>query len=499
MHRTRWHSRLVVTLLFLTCASVPVLAQSSGSSDSGVDLPKYEDRRFDEDWSVLKGVDLSGRDHFWDRLKFIPLGQEERAWLTLAGQVRERDEYYREFQFGESTPVQSPDYLLSRVRFSVDLHTGKHFRVFGEGKSSLASDQDFPGGEGAGFVDKLDLQNAFADVVVPLGHAGSLTVRSGRQELLFGVQRLVGPSDWTNVRRTFQGVSGIVDLGSWRVTPFWTELVVVDPDRFNKASPDHTLYGVYASGAAHGKVHTDGYWLGAMNTPATFNGTSGRERRQTVGGRLWRGRDRFSAPEPRPSSGAPLDESFRSVHTDFDVEVAGQFGSLGGENIRAWMFSANAGHTFMAQSEPRLFVTVDYASGDHAPGGPVETFNELYPTNHTYLGAVDYVGRQNIISPSGGVDLLLRPSLSLLVTQFFFWRATTADALYGNSGQVLRSGAGTTARYVGAETDAIATYTFRRHVEAYVSYNHFFTGKFIQQTGPDRDSDYLYAAVQFTF
>ena len=109
---------VLVALLFLAVASAPVFAQCS-PSDSEADWPRYEDRRFDEDWSVLRGVDLSGRDHVWDRLKFIPLGPEEGSWLTLAGQVRER-EYYREHVFGESTPVQLPAYLLSCVQFSAD-------------------------------------------------------------------------------------------------------------------------------------------------------------------------------------------------------------------------------------------------------------------------------------------------------------------------------------------------------------------------------------------
>ena len=77
----------------------------------------------------------------WDRLKFIPLGEGEHVWLTLAGQVRERDEYYNQFQFGQSQPEQSGGFLLSRVRLSADLHASRYFRVFAEAKSSLADPQ----------------------------------------------------------------------------------------------------------------------------------------------------------------------------------------------------------------------------------------------------------------------------------------------------------------------------------------------------------------------
>src|SRR5882724_9417167 len=42
--------------------------------------------RFDEDWSVLRGVDLSKTDDFWDRLKFIPFNQDGSIYLTIGGQ-----------------------------------------------------------------------------------------------------------------------------------------------------------------------------------------------------------------------------------------------------------------------------------------------------------------------------------------------------------------------------------------------------------------------------
>ena len=78
--------------------------------------PAYHDRRFEEDWSVLRDRDaLSPRDPF-DRLKFIPLSKSGGSWLTLGGQIRLREENYREFQLGASTPSQSDSYLLSRIR-----------------------------------------------------------------------------------------------------------------------------------------------------------------------------------------------------------------------------------------------------------------------------------------------------------------------------------------------------------------------------------------------
>ena len=465
-----------------------VSAQTSGAAREMPERPAYQDRRFDEDWSKLKDVDLSGPGHVWDRLKFIPLNESENVWLSFGGQVRGRSEYYNQFQFGDSKPDHSDSYSLSRVRLSADLHASKYFRAFFEGKSSLSRGRDLTGGNAAN-VDTIDIQNLFVDVVIPLGGPATVAVRGGRQELLFGAQRLVGPSDWTNVRRTFDGGSAIIHAGGWSVTPMWAELVMFQQHGLSNASSDHKLYGAYASGQATGTVKADLYWLGADNKSAKFNQTSGHEKRQTIGGRLWR----------RAQS---VHQSHIHDHLpglDFDLEAAGQFGTLGGEDIRAWMISANGGYTFESRLSPRPFVTFDYASGDDTPGGRVGTFNQLYPTNHTYLGAMDYVGRQNILSPSGGVSVRPLQRLSVLFTQFGFWRANDHDALYGNSGGVFRSGIGTTARYVGTESDVIGTYQFDPRVLGYVSYNHFFPGDFIQKTGPSRGSDYFYGALQFMF
>ena len=111
---------------------------------------------------------------------------------------------------------------------------------------------------------------------------------------------------------------------------------------------------------------------------------------------------------------------------------------------------------------------------------------------------MDYVGRQNIISPSAGIAVSPLPRLTLSLTQFFFWRASDRDALYDAAGAVLRPGTTTTARYVGAELDLLVNYQFNRHLLGYVGYSHFFPGAFIERSGPGRNSDFVYAALRYT-
>jgi Alginate export len=256
------------------------------------------------------------------------------------------------------------------------------------------------------------------------------------------------------------------------------ELVVVHKYRFNESTTDQELYGIYGTGPAHFlPVNLDLYWLGVDNPGVTFNGTSGREQRQTLGGRVW-GKTGKSG-------------------LDFEVQGAAQFGTVGDGDIAAWMITGKLGYTLPApRLSPHVYLEFDYASGDSRPGGNVGTFNQLFLSAHGFLGYIDYVGRRNIISPNAGLTITPVRDLTLSLQQYFFWRASDRDALYNTAGAVSRPGTGTTARYIGAEIDLLATYNVTYHVQVYAGYNHFFAGEFIRQTGPSKDSDFFYAAAE---
>ncbi len=470
--------------LTFVCGVLPAWAQV-GSPASEPQRPAFQigsAGRFNEDWSVLRGADLGATDDFWDRLKFIPLTPDGSVWLTFSGQVRERAEYFRQFLFGASQPEQSDAYLLLRVRLSADLHVTPYVRLFAEGRSAFALDRDLQGGRTTAFVDEFDLMNGFADIMIPLGDRASATLRGGRQELIFGSQRLVGPGDFTQVPRSFDGDTAIGRIADWTIIPFWAEAVpIVQKYRFNESTSDHKLFGIFSTGPLHLlPVNLDLYWLGVDNAAATFNGTAGREHRQTLGGRT-----------VGKIGQTPL---------DFEVEGASQFGSVGHGNIAAWMLTTVLGYALpIPQWSPRLTSSSTMRVGTSGRAGPSAPSISSFRMPIRTLGYIDYIGRQNIISASGGLIMTPIRDLTLSLQQYFFWRASDRDALYNKAGAVLRSGTGTTARYVGAEMDLLATYNVTRHLQFYAGYSHFFTGEFIRKTGPSRDSDFMYGAIQYTF
>ncbi|MBC8105654.1 MAG: alginate export family protein [Anaerolineae bacterium] len=106
----------------------------------------------------------------------------------------------------------------SRPRLARRLHHF-NFRFFVQGKSALI-EGDGVGANGAprlSDADELDLQQAFADFILPIpggGKRDSLTVRFGRQEMVYGAQRMIGVSDFTNGERTFDGLKFSLATGA---------------------------------------------------------------------------------------------------------------------------------------------------------------------------------------------------------------------------------------------------------------------------------------------
>jgi len=445
--------------------------------------PRFQDLRFDENWSVLAGHSGAPDADFFDPIKYIPLTKSGSAWLSFGAQLRERLEIWNDFNFG-APPGESHDdtFLLTRILVHTDLHVTPWLRLFVQGKGAFVTPRrDLPGGNRKSDVDQADLQNAFADVMLPELHGAQVTLRGGRQEMAFGVQRLVSPLDWSNTRRTFDGASAIVKVQDWQATGFWTRPVQVNRYSLNDWGPKDEFYGLYATGFVfEDDVRADFYWLGFHRDDAAWNGTTGDEKRQTLGGRI-------SGMLPETA-------------IDFDVEGAYQLGEVGPGDVSAFMVGSQVGWSPEGCAfTPRFFVGFDWASGDDSPGGDVETFNQLFPLSHQYYGWIDAVARQNAVDASVGFTLRPLPALTATVWGHHFWRASDEDALYAANGSVSRPGSSGTSSWLGAEIDTLLKYQLDAHLALLGGYSRFFAASFIQESGRGRDIDFGYLIFQYTF
>jgi hypothetical protein len=411
----------------------------------------------------------------------LRLSSDGRSYVVFGGQLRERVEGWRGFDFGVPDTTPHDDiFALTRVRLSADLHLGGNVRLFAEVKSALATNRRLVGGERTSDVDDPDLHQGYLELSGrPLRRGGATASRIGRQELALGRERLVSALDWSNVRRSFDGISVTRTRGPRTVTAFLVRPVLQQKNRFNRWD-DHTAffgaYSTFENPVRQGRM--DVYWLGLTRDAATFNGTAGAERRQTVGVRLTGGAGRRG---------------------DYDVETAYQFGRLGGEPISAWMVASQFGRRFgTGTAAPRLYAGFDYASGDKAAGGSVQTFNQLFPLAHAYFGYIDLVGRQNIVDASGGLQWAVRAPFAVQVDGHRFWRASGGDALYRAGGTPVARPGTSASKDVGYELDVTLRYPANRHMLASAGYSRFFPGTWVKETGPSKPVEFAFFSLQYT-
>jgi len=473
--------------LVLLAASI---SQAQETAPPANKPPQYTLSRWDEDYRYLRDpAETDTTRDFFDPIKYIKLNNKGDIYLSLGGQVRYRYEFFNDFNFGAG-PQDDDGYHLIRALAHADLHVGDNFRGFLQLKSSMEDNRE--GGPRTSDADEFDVQQAFVDFRVPLpavAEKQSVTARFGRQDLIYGAQRLISPLDWSNARRTFEGLKVSYAAPGNTLDAFWVRPVIIDVEEPNDGDGDTSFAGVYDT----------------LALPMVFGDKAGTKL-ELYGLALNKTKNKSVAVD---SDTYTLGSRFSTNPKpwDFDVEGVYQFGDSGPGSISAWSFAVEGGYTFAGVPlTPRPYLGFDIASGDQNPADPdKQTFNQLFPLGHAYFGYIDVIGRQNIIDlhPGAEVTLLQNKSfaqkVSLRGDYHLFWRQSSDDALYGIQGNIQRADTGTDQRFIGSEVDLILNWRVDRHTAAYVGYSHFFAGDFIAETGPNQDIDFVYASVTFTF
>jgi len=458
------------------------LQQAAAEPQEGAPAPKYPKfqlLRQNEDWSAFRGAQVEGRAEITDRVKAITLG--EKTWLSIGGHLRGRSENWDNFNFGLPGTVEDDDtFFLYRAFLHGDLHVGDRFRAFLEVKTVHTTDRDLLGGTRTADRDKFDIHQAFVDYTVPTDDGAQVTLRPGRQTLFFGSGRLIGPAPWANVVRSWDGLSVIFDDGPWKTTAFATQFVPWMRDDFdNDPSKGNQLHGVVATRKQDGRV-LDLYGLAHLRKNIVFNGTAGNEDRATLGARIGKSR---SAEE-----------------FDYDLEAAHQFGEVGNNNISAWMLASELGYTITDEGgAPRVWLGLDYASGDGSAGGSVETFSQMFPLGHRYLGFADAIGRQNIFSVQAGTAVALNERVNARASYHVFRKANDSDSLYNIAGAAYIAPGATTSNDAGSEIDLTLRWNADRHRSWLVGYSHYFAGDVQKAAGTVSDIRFFYLSWTYTF
>lgn len=421
---------------------------------------------YKNDFSYLTD-DYTGPTYLGDGLKNLTLG---RGKLDIGGQVRTR--YHSERGLGQvagATRFQDTDnqFGLLRVRAYADYKATDRLRFFAEGIYADTLDRDdqyIPRGIDRNFGDFLNL---FVDAKI----SDNTTVRLGRQELLFGAQRFVSPLDWSNTRRTFDGVSTISKFNDWSVNAFYSQVVPVNLDSFDNPNEDLDFYGAYATYKGPKNNTLDLYYLGFNND----TGPDGTFSLDTFGTRLFGSRGDWL----------------------YELEGAAQTGTQNalGQNHEAYFGTIGVGRKLSnARWKPALWFYYDIATGDDvATTGTFERANDLFPLGHKYLGFLDAVQRSNVSSPNVRLSLSPTDKLSFLFWYYNFQSVEASDVISSLGGTPAQD---LTSKDFGNELDFVATYKFNPRRSLVLGYSYFWTGDKIID-GEDADFFYLQYTTNF--
>jgi hypothetical protein len=465
----------------IPCACVLIICMFAGHGAAQCTPPSpkgpqpFNQLRYEENYSYLRDEKL--RTEPLDRIKYIPLNNDESTYVSFGGEIRERYEVFRNPDWG-ADPPDNNGYLLQRYMVHSDLHFGSRVRFFFQLKSALVTDEVTVRPPD---LDTLDVNQGFIDISL-LDHARrSVLLRSGRQEIQFGSSRLVSFREGPNVRQSFDGFRLSVCEAEWKIDLFAVKPVETNPGVFDDA-PDHSrsFWGIYAVHPVGflARAFADIYYLGLDRKNAKFAQGTAREIRHSLGARLWR-----------------LDGGL-----DYNFEALFQWGTFGAGHIRAWTAASDTGYTVeRAVWKPRLGLKADAASGDKNPNDPnLQAFNPLFPKG-SYFGEESLLGPVNFMDLHPTLDLHVTKTVTLTPQALFFWRQSTNDGLYGPAVNLIFSGNASRERYVGANPELQLDWQINRHLGATTYYSHFFAGPFLQASGPGKDTDFFALWVAYKF
>ena len=283
-------------------------------------------------------------------------------------------------------------FVGSRLRANFSLDSG-HFRV----ATTIQDGRRF-GTEASTAADEatLDMHQGYLEV-----HdlaKGGFDAKIGRFELAWGSERLIGPSPWTDVGRSFDGFRTQARFSkqlSLDVFGAWVRerRTISVRDQVGNTVYDVTdgdgVLGTFAVWKPVEKHEIDLYVLGRFDGPTTTPRQLERLRRIA-------------------SPGARATGSIGGF--EYSGEGSIQFGQADGlcedpcviptsdtNDHFAWAYATSVRYTIGVPWKPFLGLAADGASGDGDPNdGDSEEFDNFFPSNHGKYGAMDLIGWRNM-------------------------------------------------------------------------------------------------------
>jgi hypothetical protein len=407
-----------------------------------------------------------------------PLNQHLPKWMTVEIGNRARFEYLGDTLY---TAGIGDGLLLNRLYPSMEVSPHKYFKVFAEGQDSRGwgGDPEYPHGA---YYDRFDLRQSY--VTVGDDAKGLWDLKLGRQELVYGHERILGVNRWVNIPRTFDAVRLSFHKNRNRVDIFSSSVVAVNGTRFDEHQSGFNLHGIYASlGSVAGiKNHTFEPHVLWRTRPSAADerGNQGDSDVWTSGLRLF---------------------STRPDGVNYEMELDFQAGHFVQDAHRAFMGMWQVTYAMnTVKLRPRLLGEFTYATGDGRLGdGRTQTFDQLFVRAHRIWGIADHIGGRNSRIVQTGVTLRPERRTQLVVDHLLIWLANPNDGLYRQNGvQIIPPiPGGAKSTYVGSEMDVQLVYRQAANIQYGAGYTHLWHGSFIRDAGRAGSPHMAYLFAEF--
>lgn len=405
------------------------------------------------------------RTYHWENLP---------SWLNLQMEWRDRIEDQIAINL---TPGKERLYDLTRVRGTFDVRPTSWFEVYAQFHDTHA-----PGlplrDVASNMRDNFDLRQGY----INFHNATRIQTFIGRQLLMFGDERVIGISDWSNNSRSWDGFDLRLDYPHAKVDLFSTSVVQIHPTGLDAHGAGLTFHGA---------------WGNLMNLlPRTsfmpfvlFRTYGGVKSRQDVYG----------------------SETEGTFGTEWSMKLPGGFASTGMGDLQRGSYSNTSIHAGAAivrggwasnalPLRPHIVAGYKYSSGynGHNPRR-VSTYDQQYPSDHNAFGLVDIFGFQNIKQRRLSVTLTAHRNWTMLFQGESMHAASRYDGTYsGSASPVVKAPVNGFERDgIGTGYDASMRHVIREGLELQVGVGHFFPGYVMTHGGAGSPLTLSY--LQFTY
>jgi hypothetical protein len=391
------------------------------------------------------------------------------AQLSLSAQLRTRTE----LRDGQGTPLPkgadpafftsqrtrlNVGYNMYRLKFGVTL---QDVRVWGQDVSTI-NRTTTPDNNG------VMLHEAWAEMLLTdtTLKNKALSLKFGRQELVYDDQRLLGNLDWLQQGRRHDGAVLKYESKAWIVH-------VAAAFNQNKENQVGTIYnsnpaGNYTSSTNAGNMYKSMQFLyvdrklkSGSASFLFFADQFSKYRMDSVNNSAVKTFEQGSWG--RATTGFYVNNQFN--RTGITASAYYQFGKTAtSQNLSAVLLSASAQYAFTKKLNAGA--GVDYTSGG-STGTTSNTFDPLYGTPHKFWGLIDYFYASSAFGKGGLTDYYVKAKYKasdkfLLSTDLHQFNSATSI------------GTGDNQRNLGQEIDFVGTYSLTKQITIEGGYAHFF-------------------------